>query len=74
MNPFTIGFLFIFVFVILIGVAALIFLSFDAPPSANATRPSPATFPVVRRVNTQTLETVNREGVVQRWQRSAEEG
>lgn len=69
MNPFTIGFLFILVFVILVGVAALVFLSFDAPPSANAARPSPPTFPVVRRVNTQTLETINREGVVQRWQR-----
>jgi hypothetical protein len=74
MSIFAMGFLFIMVFTLLVGVGAMIFLSFDSEPGKNYTssRKNATTrlFEAVRRVNTSTIETVDKAGTVQEWTRS----
>jgi hypothetical protein len=73
MTIFAMGFLFIMIFTVLIGVGAMFFLSFDGEPSKQPTAKKNATtrlFEAVRRVNTSTIETVDKSGQVQEWKRS----
>ena len=76
MTLFTIGFIFIMIFTILVGVAAMFFLSFDAEASSNkaiaARKTTQKLFDIVRRVNTETIETVDASGSVQQWTRSGQ--
>ena len=73
MSIFAIGFLFIMIFTLLVGVGAMFFLSFDSEASKPVTTKKNVTtrlFEVVRRVNTSTIETVDKSGAVQEWKRS----
>ena len=73
MTIFAMGFLFIMIFTVLIGVGAMFFLSFDSEPSKQPTAKKNVTtrlFEAVRRVNTSTIETVDKSGNVQEWKRS----
>ena len=67
MAGYIIGFLCFVAFVVLVGVLALIFISFDAKP--GPIQRITGHFPAVRRVNTTTIETVDQSGTVQQWQR-----
>jgi hypothetical protein len=68
------GFIFIMTFTMMVGIGAVIFISFDAKASANPTSPAKSTtqrlYNIVRRVNTETIETVDASGTVQQWTRS----
>lgn len=73
MTIFAMGFLFIMIFTVLIGVGAMFFLSFDSEGSKQPTAKKNVTtrlFEAVRRVNTSTIETVDKSGNVQEWKRS----
>ena len=76
MTVFAMGFVFIMVFTLLVGIGAAVFISFDADGSQNPVSTAKATtgrlYDIVRRVNTNTIETVDTAGMVQRWERSAE--
>ena len=69
MTLFAVGFLFISLFTIFVGIAAFVFVGFDAQPSDNPTplAKSTSTYPIVRRINTETIETVDTGGLVQQW-------
>jgi len=70
MSAFTAALLFFLIFCGLIGAAALFFLSFDAEASEipnAAARTTQRLFQVVRRVNTDTIETVDAAGNVRQW-------
>lgn len=70
MSVFTAAFLFFIIFCVLLGVAALFFLSFDAEASENpgaAVTTTQRLFAAVRRVNTDTIETVDASGNVRQW-------
>lgn len=72
MTAFAMGFLFIVLFTVFVGVAAVVFISFDAETSNN---PVPTDTPKrlynsIRRVNTKTIETVDSAGIIQTWIRS----
>jgi len=70
MSVFTAAFMFFIVFCVLLGAAALFFLSFDAEGSENPVAAITTTqrlFQVVRRVNTDTIETVDASGNVRQW-------
>lgn len=73
MTIFTIGFIFIMIFTVAIGIAAMVFLSFDADSSEKTNFSSkPIThslYDIVRRVNTETIETVDSSGSIQQWTR-----
>ena len=73
MTIFTIGFIFIMIFTIFVGAAAMIFLSFDAQPNLTKTIATKKTtqklYDTVRRVNTETIETVDSSGSIQQWTR-----
>ncbi|MEM9951869.1 MAG: hypothetical protein AAF846_09730 [Chloroflexota bacterium] len=75
MTVFAMGFIFIMIFTLLIGIGAVIFLSFDATASENLPKTVHKTtqqlYAVVRQVNTNTIETVDGQGTIQRWERSA---
>ena len=70
MTLFAVGFLFISLFTVFVGVAAVIFVGFDADASDNPRSIAKITgsFPIVRRINTNTIETVNQAGLIQQWQ------
>jgi hypothetical protein len=78
MPPFVLALALTSLFTAGVGIAALVLLSWDAPghsaPSATAASPATPTnslpYPVVRHINTDTIETVNDDGQVQRWTRS----
>jgi hypothetical protein len=74
MSIFAMGFLFIMIFTLLVGVGAMVFLSFDSEPSKNQSsikkNATTRLFEAVRRVNTSTIETVDKSGTVQEWKRS----
>ena len=73
MSVFAMGFLFIMIFTLFVGVGAMVFLSFDSEPSTSSPAKKNATtrlFEVVRRVNTSTIETIDKSGAVQEWTRS----
>jgi hypothetical protein len=74
MSIFAVGFLFIMIFTLLVGVGAMFFLSFDSEPSQNQTgikkNATTRLFEAVRRVNTSTIETVDKAGTVHEWTRS----
>jgi hypothetical protein len=70
MSAFTAAFLFFVIFCALIGAAALFFLSFDAEGSENpaaAVTTTQRLFQAIRRVNTDTIETVDAAGNVRQW-------
>ena len=75
MTAYAMGFIFIMSFTIMVGIGAVIFISFDAKASANPTTRAKSTtqrlYNIVRRVNTETIETVDTNGTVQQWTRSA---
>lgn len=74
MSAFIIGFIFVMLFMLLLGVGAVLFISFDATASKNPVTPAKTAtqrlYNIVRRVNTETIETVDAAGSVQRWTRS----
>lgn len=70
MTVFTAAFVFFILFSVGLGAAALFFLSFDAQESDTpepATRGTQRLFQVVRRVNTDTIETVDASGTIRQW-------
>lgn len=70
MTMFALGFLFISLFTLFVGIAAMVFVGFDAQPSENPRlAKSTGTYPIVRRINTEIIETVDKRGVVQQWQK-----
>lgn len=71
MTVFATGFLFIMIFTVLVGIGAAFFLSFDAEVSKNPSAKNTTTrlFQAVRRVNTSTIETIDKAGAVQQWTR-----
>ena len=75
MTAYALGFIFIMSFTVMVGIGALIFISFDAKASANPQATAKTTtqrlYNIVRRVNTETIETVDASGTVQQWTRSA---
>lgn len=68
MDGYIIGFLAISGLSIMIGIMAIIFLSFDAKAETQDTR---IRYTQIRRVNTNMIETVNISGEKEVWQRSA---
>ena len=73
MTTFAIGFVFIMIFTVLVGLGAVIFISFDASPSerpSNVSQNDP--YNIVRQVNTNTIETVDMAGGVQTWVRMSD--
>ncbi|QPC82572.1 hypothetical protein G4Y79_23265 [Phototrophicus methaneseepsis] len=54
-------------FMVMVCVLALIFVSFDAPSGAKKVLTQH--FPAVRKINTTTIETVDETGQKQQWQR-----
>lgn len=74
MTTFAMGFVFLMIFTGCVGVGAVIFLYYDAEPSTEilttSEKLSTNVFAVVRHVNTQTIETVNKDGLVQTWVQS----
>lgn len=73
MSVFAMGFLFIMIFTLFVGVGAMVFLSFDSETSPNSSVKKNATtrlFEVVRRINTTTIQTVDKAGAIQEWKRS----
>jgi hypothetical protein len=75
MTAYAMGFIFIMSFTVMVGIGAVIFISFDAKGSANPKAVAKTTtqrlYNIVRRVNTETIETVDASGAVQQWTRSA---
>ena len=74
MSAYAMGFIFVMSFTVMIGIGAIIFISFDAKASANPKTPVKSTtqrlYNIVRRINTETIETVDSAGTVQQWTRS----
>ncbi len=75
MTVFAMGFVFIMIFTVLVGIGAVVFISFDAEASQNPSN-SHQTLPdelydIVRQVNTNTIETVDTSGIVQTWVRTS---
>ena len=72
MTLYTIAFLFISLFTVMVGIGAVFFISFDAKPGDNPLPKSTTQnlYRIVRRVNTETIETVDASGSVQTWTRS----
>ncbi len=74
MTVFAMGFVFIMIFTILVGIGAVIFISFDAETSKNPSNAShilsDELYDIVRQVNTNTIETVDTSGSVQTWVRT----
>lgn len=68
MDAYILGFIAISGLTLLIGIAAIIFLSFDAKPESQDRR---ILYTKVRQLNTNTIETVNISGETEVWQRSA---
>ncbi len=67
MDGYIIGFLAISGLTLLIGIIAIIFLSFDAKPESQDRR---IRYTQVRHINTNTIETVSISGETEVWQRS----
>ena len=73
MTIFAIGFVFIMVFTVLVGIGAIAFISFDASPSERPSKVSQDDpYNIVRQVNTNTIETVDMAGGVQTWVRMSD--
>lgn len=69
MDAYMIGFLGVTAFIFMVGLAALVLLSTETRMPGDAdTR---VRYTRVQQVDTNTLETVDLSGQVQRWQRSA---
>ena len=68
MSGFIIGFTFTTLFIVGVGIAALVFISFDDDSSDNPT--TKRLYEIVRRINTETIETVDVAGKTQQWTRS----
>lgn len=70
MTTFAIGFIFIMIFTVFVGIGAIVFISFDASPSQNTAKLSQDDpYNSVRQLNTNTIETVDIAGSVQIWVR-----
>lgn len=76
MTIFAMGFIFIMIFTVLVGIGAVVFISFDGEvtryPAGTANATTTRLYDIVRHVNTNTIETVDASGSVQRWERSGE--
>lgn len=70
MTVFAMGFVFIMIFTVLVGIGAVIFISFDAKTSKNPQTLPDEIYNIVRRVNTNTIETVDESGSIQTWIRT----
>lgn len=69
MDAYVIGFVGLMVFMVLIGIVAVVFVSLDGKMSASGdTR---IRYTDVHQVNTHTIETVDTAGKVETWERSA---
>jgi len=64
---FELAFLAMMEFLLLCGVTAIIFLSFDAKPQAGGTSTRRGLFTDIQRISTGTLQTVDSDGAVQQW-------
>ena len=68
MTAYAMGFFLVMSFTVMVGIGAVIFISFDAKPSANPKAPAKTTtqrlYNIVRRINTETIETVDAAGTV----------
>ena len=64
MDAYAIGFVGVILFMLMIGIGALVFASMEG------TEEKPDPYSSVRRIDTNTIETVNTGGETQRWQRS----
>lgn len=75
MTAYAMGFIFIMSFTAMVGIGAVIFISFDAKASANPQSSTKTStqhlYNIVRRINTETIETVDTAGTIQQWTRSA---
>lgn len=75
MTVFAMGFVFIMIFTVLVGIGAVVFISFDAEASQNPSNSHQALpdelYDIVRQVNTNTIETVDTSGIVQTWVRTS---
>jgi len=67
MDAYVIGFIAISAISLLIGVMAIIFLSFDGEQKTDGR----IRYTHVRHLNTNTIETVNLSGETEVWERSA---
>jgi hypothetical protein len=75
MTPYVLALALTSLFTAGVGIAALLFLSWDDHSRQSASSVSTTTtngllYPVVRHINTDTIETVDDDGQVQRWTRS----
>lgn len=67
MDAYVIGFIAISAISLLIGVMAIIFLSFDGEQKTDQR----IRYTQIRHLNTNTIETVNLSGETEVWERSA---
>lgn len=75
MTIFAMGFIFIMLFTACIGIGAVIFISVDTitqDTALDSMDDSLQLYDVVRQINTNTIETVNPQGIIQQWQRANE--
>jgi hypothetical protein len=70
MDSYIIGFLVIVSFTVLIGAGALITISFEGKRPASKAPVTGHLFASVRRLNTDTIETIDPSGQAQQWTRA----
>ena len=64
---FELAFLAMMGFLLLCGVTAIIFVSFDAKPQARRPPTRRRLFTDIQRISTGTIQTVDSDGTVQQW-------
>lgn len=72
MTIFAMGFVFISLFTALLGFGMVLFLSFDVDRTEIHGDPTDTQtmHAIIRRLNTNTIETIDADGIQQRWTRS----
>lgn len=70
MDSYIIGFLVIVSFTVLVGAGALITISFEGKHPASKAPVTGHLSAIVRRINTDTIETVDSAGNAQQWTRA----
>lgn len=71
MTTFALGFIFFMSFTLLVGIGAMVLVSFDAESSASTMPETPQTTYTIRQIDTNCIETVAADGTVQRWHKAA---
>ena len=74
MTMFASGCLFVSLFTLGVGIASMIFVGFDdaTPNEKPNIKRSTGTYTIVRRINTELIETIDHAGIVQQWQKRGE--